>query len=159
MNSVKTKAGTELPLLDLKGKNYLAVQWRLVWFREEKPNWTIETETVILEPTSAVFKATVKDETGRVISQGHKSETKTGFPDFIEKAETGAIGRALANCGYGTAFAADLEEGDRIADAPIAPRQAPVNSARTVVTNVTHNQTNSTGYGQNAQANGVKKLL
>lgn len=125
---VKTKAGTELPILDLKGKNYMTIQWRIVWFREEKPNWSIETEPLTLSDKNSVFKATIKDDTGRIISQAHKSETAIGFPDHMEKAETGAIGRALANCGYGTAFAADLEEGNRLADAPVEKKIVAINS-------------------------------
>ena len=37
----------------------------------------------------------------------------------MEKSETGAIGRALANLGYGTQFAPDLDEQDRIVDSPV----------------------------------------
>ena len=48
-----------------------------------------------------------------------KKETEVGFPDYIEKAETGAVGRALAMCGYGTLQAPEFDEGERIADAPI----------------------------------------
>lgn len=33
-------------LVDLKGKKYLPVAWRLVWFRKEKPCWRINTELV-----------------------------------------------------------------------------------------------------------------
>jgi hypothetical protein len=118
MKTWKTPKGTELPLLNLKGKDYLAVQWRLVWFREEKPDWSIET---VLDqiPDSCVAKATIKDPSGRIISTAHKHENKQGFEDFREKAETGSIGRALALIGYGTQFCADeLDEGRRIADAP-----------------------------------------
>jgi hypothetical protein len=43
----------------------------------------------------------------------------TGFPDYIEKAETGAIGRALAMCGYGTLQAPEFDEQDRLADMPV----------------------------------------
>jgi len=50
---------------------------------------------------------------------GHGSETRAHFPDFIEKSETKAIGRALAALGYGTQHAADLDEGMRVADAPV----------------------------------------
>ena len=46
-----------------------------------------------------------------------------GFPDYIEKAETGAIGRALAMCGYGTLQAPEFDEQDRLADAPIEKRK------------------------------------
>lgn len=125
MKTFKTKAGTELPLLNLKGKDYLQVQHRLVWFREEKPAWGIETEFLQLNSDIAVAKATIRDENGKIVAQGTKSETPKGFPDYIEKAESGAIGRALAMCGYGTAFAQELDEGERLADAPIPSFPAP----------------------------------
>ncbi|HTD18454.1 MAG TPA: hypothetical protein VK667_02885, partial [Ktedonobacteraceae bacterium] len=38
---------------------------------------------------------------------------------YIEKAETGAIGRALAALGYGTQFAPELNEEHRIVDSPV----------------------------------------
>lgn len=121
MTSFKTPKGTELPLLDLRGKQYLQVAHRLVWFREDHADWSIETVPVTLDDTKAIFKASIRDSYGRVISEATKSETPQGFADYIEKAETGAIGRALALCGYGTQFAPELEEGDRLADAPVTP--------------------------------------
>jgi len=119
MNKVlTTKKGTELPLINLKGKDYLQVMYRLVWLREEKPLWSIETEFIKLEETFAICKATVKSDNGTIISTSHKREDKIHFPDFIEKAETGSIGRALALVGYGTQFEPDLDEGERIVDSP-----------------------------------------
>lgn len=122
--SYKTTKGTELPLLNLKGKEYLEVKYRLVWFREDHPDWSIETELISVTEVSAYARATIRDEHGRIIATSHKFENVKGFPDFIEKAETGAIGRALALIGYGTQFCADeLDEGKRIVDAPaVAPR-------------------------------------
>jgi hypothetical protein len=118
----ETPKGTELPILNLRGKDYLEVKYRLVWFREDHPQWSIETEFVSITDRSACARAMVKDETGRVIATSHKAETANHFPDFMEKAETGAIGRALALIGYGTQFCADeLDEGDRIVDAPAQP--------------------------------------
>ncbi len=117
----KTAKGTELPILNLRGRDYLEVKYRLVWFREEHPTWSIETEFVSVTATAACAKAIVRDEKGRVIATSHKFENQQGFPDFLEKAETGAIGRALALIGYGTQFCADeLDEGDRIVDSPVA---------------------------------------
>lgn len=106
------------PLLNLRGKDYLEVKWRLVWFREENPHWSIETE---VHPGDAMClaKAIIKNEQGRIIATAHKFEDKQGFGDYIEKSETGAIGRALALIGYGTQFAMELEEGERIVDAPV----------------------------------------
>ena len=70
------------------------------------------------------MKATIRDRKGNILAQGHKAETRTSFGDYLEKAETGAIGRALALCGYGTQFTGDeLEEGARIVDAPIEPKK------------------------------------
>jgi hypothetical protein len=123
IRNYKTAKGTELPLLNLRGKEYLEVKYRLVWFREDHPDWSIETELVSVTDVSAYAKATIRDEKSRIIATSHKFESIQGFPDFIEKAETGAIGRALALIGYGTQFCADeLDEGSRIVDAPINPR-------------------------------------
>lgn len=136
-------------------KDYLPVQWRLVWLRSICPDAQIETELLHLDldkevehETSvwndekrkyekvikrakgvAVFKATVKTPTGATAT-GTKQENAAAFADFIEKAETGSIGRALAALGYGTQFTGDeLDEGtDRIADAPVhrsAPQRPP----------------------------------
>lgn len=125
-------------------KDYLPVQWRLVWFRAFCPQGTIETEMLHLDLDReteeegwawnaekrrnekimkrangfVVFKATVKDGKGGSAT-GTKSEKAASFPDFIEKAETGAIGRALAALGYGTQFAPELDEAHRIVDAPV----------------------------------------
>lgn len=121
MKTFKTKLGTELPLMDIRGKDYLQVMHRLVWFREEHPDWTIETS---IQPTNkeCIAEAKILNESGRLIAIAHKLETLSGFPDFIEKAETGAIGRALALCGFGTQFTDDLDEKARIVDAPTPPK-------------------------------------
>lgn len=92
-----------------------------MWFREEHPDWSILTEIVDRTDTFAIVRATIKNELGTLIATAIKQETKGDFGDFLEKAETSAIGRALALCGYGTAFAADdLHEGVRLADSPLS---------------------------------------
>jgi hypothetical protein len=107
-------------LMDLKGKQYLQVMWRLVWFREDKPNWCIDTKLESLTDNHAVFSAKIYDENGVQKSAGYGSESVKDFRDFIEKAETKAVGRALAMLGYGTQFTAtELDEGERIVDSPV----------------------------------------
>jgi hypothetical protein len=107
-------------MMKLKGKDYLQVAWRLVWFRDEHPDFGINSQALALTEDHAIFKATITDANGLQLSSGHGSESKRDFGDFIEKAETKAIGRALAMLGYGTQFAADeLDEGERIVDSPI----------------------------------------
>lgn len=118
MKEFKTPKGTTLPMSAIQGKDYLLVAHRLVWFREEHNDWGIET-AVTVGQDSATARCTVRDASGRIISTATKFEDRKGFPDFIEKAETGSIGRALALCGYGTQFAPEFDEGDRLADTPI----------------------------------------
>jgi hypothetical protein len=109
------------------GAEYLDVKERLRWFRHDHPDGQIDTEHISLTDKIAVFRATVSysrpDADGRALASGHGSETPGDFPDYIEKAETKAIGRALAALGYGTQFLPD--DGERIADAPVE-RNAPV---------------------------------
>ncbi len=99
--------------------DYLPVAARIMWFRREHPDWSIITKALQLANKAVVMKAVIKNAEGRVIATARKKETEIGFPDYIEKAETGAIGRALALCGYGTLQAPELDEGERLADAPV----------------------------------------
>lgn len=117
---ITTPKGTKLPLMDIHGKKYLQVAYRLVWFREEHPNWAIKTGIIKLAKGAVIMQAKIFNETGSLIATAHKREDIKGFTDYIEKAETGAIGRALGMCGYGTQYEPEFDEGDeRIADAPI----------------------------------------
>ena len=99
--------------------DYLPVAARIAWFRRDHPWWGIITEIEHLADKAVVMKASIKDMLGAVIATARKKETQIGFPDYIEKAETGAIGRALAMCGYGTLQAPEFDEQQRFADAPV----------------------------------------
>lgn len=111
--------------IPLQGKDYLQVMWRLVWFREDKPLWCIDTKLVShdTEKNVAVFRAVISDENGAIKSTGYGSESARDFRDYLEKAETKAVGRALAMLGYGTQFAPELDEGERIVDSPVQRNQ------------------------------------
>ena len=111
-------------MMKLKGKDYLQVAWRLVWFRDEENGcgceWGIQTEMLEHGDGYAVFRATITNKDGIIISTGHGSESQKDFGDYLEKAETKAVGRALAMLGFGTQFAdEELDEGTRIVDSPI----------------------------------------
>lgn len=98
-------------LRQLRGRSgtdgYLDVKWRLVWLRSEHPDAVITTEHVTITSDLAVFKCSVSIPGGGSAS-GYGSETAGDFGDFLEKAETKAVGRALIALGYGTV----LSEGD-----------------------------------------------
>lgn len=108
---------------------YLEVKWRLVWFRTEHPTGIIETELVEHKVSTqqpnmsyAVCKATVQTAEGAGAT-GYGSESRGDFRDYMEKAETKALGRALAALGFGTQFTNDFD-GGRLVDNPAPRRQA-----------------------------------
>ena len=86
---------------------------------QDHPDWSIITKTEELANKAVVMKAIIRNSDRRIIATARKKETEIGFPDYIEKAETGAVGRTLAMCGYGTLQAPEFDEGERIADSPI----------------------------------------
>jgi hypothetical protein len=106
------------------GKHYLQVADRIVWFREEYPEGTIETQLVELdrEKQFCMYRARVTTGKGGV-AEASGTETARDFGDYIEKAETKAVGRALGYLGFGTA-SAGFEEGQRVVDAPRNDRRA-----------------------------------
>jgi len=113
----------------VSGKDYLEVKWRLVWLRSEHPDAVIETELVAHANGEAIFRALVSIPGGGSAT-GWGSEDAQGFGDYIEKAETKAIGRALAALGFGTQFCADFDFGaaaGRVVDSPVsmAPTRLP----------------------------------
>lgn len=108
-------------VINLRGREYLPVAPRIVAFREACPGWSIMTEPLDIGQ-SLYCKAIIIDDGGRVIATAHKVVTSFAGGAF-EKAETGAIGRALSLCGYGTLDAQDMDEGDDIADSPAPPRR------------------------------------
>lgn len=110
------------------GKHYLQVADRIVWFREEYPEGTIETTLVELDRAQAfcMFRARVTTGKGGV-AEATGTETAKDFGDYIEKSETKAVGRALGYLGFGTA-SAGFEEGQRVVDAPRDVRSAPARS-------------------------------
>lgn len=108
-------------LTKVKGSDYLEVKWRLVWLRDQHPDATIETDLVAHTGNQAIFRAQVTLPSGASAS-GWGSEDVSTFQNYIEKAETKAIGRALAALGFGTQFCDDMVYGaaeGHVVDAPV----------------------------------------
>jgi len=108
-------------LTKVSGSDYLEVKWRLLWLRQVHPEASIETELVTHDGQAAIFKAKVTIPGGGS-STGWGSEQYGDFRDYIEKAETKALGRALAALGFGTQFCNDFAFGadqNRVVDAPV----------------------------------------
>jgi len=100
-----TEVNKKLQTLDVKGKAYVMVNERVKAFRELCPDGSIETEILNLENGIVTMKATVKDETGKVLGTGLAQEKETnGYinkTSFVENCETSAVGRALGFAGIG----------------------------------------------------------
>jgi hypothetical protein len=106
------------------GSDYLEVKWRLVWMRDQHPDAMVRTELLSHSDNTAVFRAIVEIPGGGC-AYGHGSESAGDFRDYLEKAETKAIGRALAALGFGTQFCPDHEFGasvGRVVDSPVNRR-------------------------------------
>lgn len=131
----------------VKGRPYIDVANRLEWLLAdcEKNGWRHEIRTdeiAHIFEKYATFKCSItvvngEDSEFRVIKSatGHGSETPGDFPDYYEKAETKAIGRALGSLGYGTEAAlnddgliVDSPRGESPADRVESPRPAQNNS-------------------------------
>jgi hypothetical protein len=100
-------------------------------FREKFPHGVIETTEVHvdLDKGYARYLARVQDGEGGSAT-GYGTETAADFADFCERAETRALGRALAVLGFGTQFVGqDLTEGDHVADAPVRPTLSQTDAA------------------------------
>ncbi len=105
------------------GKEYLPAAARIAWFREQYPiedGWRIEAKLIEggIKEGYAVYRAEITDPDGVVVQTGTKQESKADFGDYMEKAETGSIARAVAMCGFGILQAQEFDEGDRIVDTP-----------------------------------------
>lgn len=92
----------------VKGRDYLEVKWRIAWLRSEHPDAVLETSLTSHEDGRAIVCARVTFPDGGSAT-GWGSETESSFENYIEKAETKAIGRALTALGYGTPVNADSE--------------------------------------------------
>src|SRR5699024_4731620 len=112
-------------LSSIRGQQYLEVKWRLAWLRAEHPDAVITTHLASHQDDRAIFSAEVTLPEGGSAT-GWGSETSAGFGNYIEKAETKAIGRALAALGFGTQFCLDFDDGPDtgvLADAPVQLHQ------------------------------------
>jgi hypothetical protein len=91
--------------VSIKGKEYAQVPERVRAFRTICPGGQITTEIISLENGVVTMKATIIDESGRIISTGLAQEKETSSfinkTSFIENCETSAVGRALGFAGIG----------------------------------------------------------
>jgi len=92
---------------NIKGKDYVEVNQRLLYFRNESAyaGWSLESELIDLQPDRCCVRAVIRDNDGRIRATGHASEDRTSSminkTSYVENCETSAWGRALACIGIG----------------------------------------------------------
>ena len=91
----------------IKGKDYIEVNERLKYFRENYPDHKLTSDIIVELSTGdrVVMKSCVIDKDGVVVATGHAYEkegsTFINKTSYIENCETSAWGRALGNFGIG----------------------------------------------------------
>lgn len=98
------KVCNELGTVDIKGKEYVQVNQRVIAFRKLFPEGSIVTDLIHFGDGVCVVKATVLDD-GKVISTGlayeKEGSTFINKTSYLENCETSAVGRALGLLGIG----------------------------------------------------------
>lgn len=104
-------------VVNIRGKEYKTVAFRIADFREKHPNYGVVTD-LIDAGTLVVVRATITDENGHVLATGYAEENRevgsVNSTSAVENAETSAVGRALAFLGFA---GSEIASADEIANA------------------------------------------
>ena len=90
---------------NIKGKEYVEVNQRVLYFRNEEQykGWSLTSEILHITDESCVIKATVSNAEGAEMASGIAQEDKSSSyinkTSYVENCETSAWGRALGNLG------------------------------------------------------------
>ena len=118
----------KLKTINIHGKNYVEVNERIKYFRENYKGWSLISELIDLTENRCVIKASITDEKDKVIATGIAYEVMGSSyinkTSFIENCETSAWGRALGNLGIGidTSIASAFEVNNAIIQQETKPK-------------------------------------
>ena len=93
--------------INIKGKEYITVNERLIYFRNKEvfTNWGIIESIVSLDDKEGIFKVEILDGDGDIIVSAHAQEYRDSSyinkTSFLENGFTSALGRALGYLGIG----------------------------------------------------------
>lgn len=93
--------------VNIKGKEYITVNERLIYFRTQPQykGWRISEELVSLDDKEGLFKVTIINPDGFEMAVAHAQEYRDSSyinkTSFVENGFTSALGRALGYLGIG----------------------------------------------------------
>ena len=123
------RVNQEMNKTDIKGKDYVEVNQRVLAFRKLVPNGTISSEILSIGNGVVVIKATVLNEDGAVLATGisYEKENSTFInkTSYIENCETSAVGRALGFAGFG--ISTSIASADEVQTAMLNQKSKKVN--------------------------------
>jgi len=123
----------KLKTVNIKGKQYVEVNERLIYFRKKYPNFSLISQVLEKTEKSICILARIENDKGVTIATGiaeeEKGSTFINKTSYVENCETSAWGRALANFGIGleSSVASAEEVGNAIENQkPSQPTQTKV---------------------------------
>jgi len=143
-------------VVKIHGREYKTVALRVQEFKEKHPSWSIHTQLVSADADAVVMKALILDDSQSIRGTGYAEEvraaTKINRTSAMENAETSAIGRALAACGFaGTEYAS----ADEVANAIVQQNTQEATSPIVQMNEVLRNNFASIAYIKEALSEGA----
>ena len=100
--------------VNIRGREYLTVAYRVKQFRVDHPDWQIHNEIIHMDDDRVVVRAEICDSAGVTVASGHAEEKRSASQinqtSALENCESSAVGRALAFAGYGGSEIASADE-------------------------------------------------
>ena len=93
--------------INIKGKDYITVNERLIYFRSQAnfKGWQIIETIVSIDDKEGIFKVSLFNDKGHEIASAHAQEYRDSSyinkTSFVENGFTSALGRALGYLGIG----------------------------------------------------------
>lgn len=131
--------------INIKGKEYVPVNERLKYFRENFKDYKLLSELVSNENGVCVFKATILNEKNEPVANGYSQEKENDIrsmvnkTSYIENSETSAWGRALGNFGIG--IDSSVASADEVANAikqqdAVKPKETKPGADQSILDNI-----------------------
>ena len=93
----------KLKTIKIKGKDYVEVNERLKYFRNNYPGFSLTSEVIEKTPDSILILTTIRNDSGVAVSTGLAEEIKGSTfinkTSYVENCETSAIGRSISAAG------------------------------------------------------------